>query len=51
MMRKFMRNNFYAFILAFALVIFLGAFGTAWSATLSGSGTDTNPYKIASLAD
>ena len=46
-----MRNNFSAFIIAFALVILSGAFGTAWSAALSGSGTDTDPYKIASLAD
>ena len=34
-MRKFMRNNFSAFVMAFALVILLRAFGTAWATTTS----------------
>ena len=45
-----MRNNFSAFVMAFALVILSGAFGTAW-ADLQGDGSQSKPYKIASLAD
>ena len=47
MMRKFMRNNFSAFVLAFVLVILLGAFGTAWATTISTiivSGTEYTLY-------
>ena len=34
-MREFMRNNFSAFVIVFALVIFSGAFGTAYATTTS----------------
>ncbi|MBR0185003.1 MAG: hypothetical protein IJQ24_03120, partial [Synergistaceae bacterium] len=34
-MRKFMLNNFFTFVLAFALVILSGAFGTAYATTTS----------------
>ena len=34
-MRKFMLNNFFTFVLAFALVILSGAFGTAYATTIS----------------
>lgn len=47
---KFMRNNFSAFVLAFAFVILSGAFSAAW-ADLQGDGTQSNPYKIGSLDD
>ncbi len=34
-MRKFMRSNFSVFVLAFALVLLSGAFGTAWADGIS----------------
>ena len=43
MMRKFMRNNFSAFVMAFVLVILSGVFCTAWAtttSTISVGGTD-----------
>ena len=51
MIQKFIRNTFFAFVMAFVLVILSGAFGTAGAAVLSGSGTESDPYTIASLAD
>ena len=35
-MRKFMRSNFSAFVIAFVLVILSGAFGTAWATEEDG---------------